>query len=86
MVKNPPTNAGDRSDPWSGRIPRVMGQLSPSTVTTEAPEPRACDLSKRGHHNEKPAHCNRAAYTHCNYRKLARSNEHPAQPKINNTE
>ena len=36
VVKNPPANAGDTgSEPWSGKIPRAVEQLSPCTTTTE---------------------------------------------------
>ena len=35
---------GHRSDPWSGKIPRAAGQLSPQATTTEPllPGARAC--------------------------------------------
>ena len=37
VVKNPPANAGGhRFDPWSGKIPHALGQLSPCITTTEA--------------------------------------------------
>ena len=32
---------GHGFDPWSGKIPRDVGQLSPSATTTEAHAPRA---------------------------------------------
>ena len=35
VVKNLPTNAGTRFDPWSGKIPHAEGQLSVYTATTE---------------------------------------------------
>ena len=35
--KAPPANAGGhRVNPWSGKIPRAMEQLSPCTTATEA--------------------------------------------------
>ena len=57
---------------------------SPCAATTEAHVPRACALQQ-----EKPpqweAHApqQRVASTHRNWRKPARSNEDPTQPKIN---
>ena len=42
VLKNPPANAGGyRFDPWSGKIPHALGQLSLCTTTTEALSPRA---------------------------------------------
>ena len=35
VVKNPPANAGDRFEPWSGKIPHAAEQLSPCATTTE---------------------------------------------------
>ena len=36
VVKNPPANAGDTgSEPWSGKIPHAMEQLSPPATTIE---------------------------------------------------
>ena len=35
MVKNPLANAGERIDPWSGKIPCVEGQLHLCTTATE---------------------------------------------------
>ena len=40
--KNPPANAGDRFEPWSGKIPHAAEQLSPPATNTEAHAPRAC--------------------------------------------
>ena len=34
-VKNPSANAGHRFNPWSGKIPHAMEQLSPCATTTE---------------------------------------------------
>ena len=34
MVKNPPANVGDASDPWSGKIPQAMEQPSLSPTAT----------------------------------------------------
>ena len=54
-------------DPWSGKIPHAMKQLSPCTTPPEpvALEPRSCDywslhtlqpmfFNRRSRHNEKP--------------------------------
>ena len=35
VLKNLPANAGDRFEPWSGKIPHAVEQLSPCTTTTE---------------------------------------------------
>ena len=35
MAENLPANAGDRFNPWSGKIPHALGQLSPCTTTIE---------------------------------------------------
>ena len=55
-------------DPWSGRIPCAMEQLSPCAATIESvflePENHNCrspralepEIHKRSHCNEKPAH------------------------------
>ena len=60
---------GHRFDPWSGKIPRVSGQLSPCTAATEALT-RALEPVlhiKGSHHNEKPSDWNwRVAPAHCN--------------------
>lgn len=54
--KHSPPNIGDIGDPWSGQIPRAMGQLTPRATTaasvlqglcaavTEVHTPRACAL------------------------------------------
>ena len=34
-LKEPPASAGGGFDPWSGKIPQVVGQLSPHTTITE---------------------------------------------------
>ena len=34
-VKNPPANAGDMLDPWSGRIPHAAEHLSLCATTPE---------------------------------------------------
>ena len=50
VVKNPPANG---FDPWSGKIPHAVGQLSPSVTTTEAHvlwDPRAT-TTEPAHHN-----------------------------------
>ena len=45
-------------DPWSGKIPHAMGQLSLCATTTESECPRTHAHSVRSRCNEKPAHCN----------------------------
>ena len=35
VVENPPANAGDGFEPWSGKIPHAAEQLSLCTTTTE---------------------------------------------------
>ena len=35
VVKNPPANAGGTLEPWSGKIPHAVEQLSPCATTTE---------------------------------------------------
>ena len=48
MVKNPPANAGDMFEPWSGKIPHAAEQLSPCATTTKpallAREPQLVSL------------------------------------------
>ena len=39
VVKNPPANAGDRFDPWSGKIPHATSHLSLCAATTEVHVP-----------------------------------------------
>ena len=67
LIENLPANAGSMgSDPWSGRIPCAMGQISPSTAIAEsmcckywtllALEPMLCN--KRSPCREKPRQCN----------------------------
>ena len=60
MVKNPPANAGDMgSDPWPGKIPHAMEQLSLWATTTKAQVALEPVLhNKRSHRNEKPANHN----------------------------
>ena len=74
-VKNPSAKAGDMSL-IPGKIPQVVGQLSPCATTTEPLrlEPNFCN--KRSHCNEKPMDHSQRKPTH--------SNEEPVQPKINN--
>ena len=36
VVKNLPTNAGDKVLSWSGKIPRATGQPSPCVAITKA--------------------------------------------------
>ena len=60
-------NRGHRFEPWSGKIPHAMEQLSLPAATTEAHAPRA-----RAPQQEKPprgeAHApqQRVASAHCN--------------------
>ena len=35
VVKNPPANAGDEFEPWSGKIPHATEKLSPCATTTQ---------------------------------------------------
>ena len=51
VVKNLPTNAweGHGFDPWSGKIPHAVEQLTLCAMTTEAHTPRGCALQQ-----EKP--------------------------------
>ena len=54
VVKNSPVRVGDGFQPLFGKIPRVVGPLSPRTTTNEAHEPqllkpvcpRACALQQ----------------------------------------
>ena len=67
VVKNRPARTGD---PWVGKIPCAMEQLSPCTrasepvlqsprtATVEPVHPEPVLPSKRSHLKEKPAHCN----------------------------
>ena len=41
VVKNPPANAGDRFDPWSGKIPHATSHLSLCAATTEVHVPQS---------------------------------------------
>ena len=67
LIENLPANAGSMgSDPWSGRIPCAVRQISPSTAIAEsmcckywtllALEPMLCN--KRSPCREKPRQCN----------------------------
>ena len=77
VVKNTPANAGEcRSDPWFGKIPHTLGQLSPGATTTEPAHPGALLCSQRAHHSEKCVHHNwRVAPTPHNQKKPAHSKE-----------
>ena len=45
MVHNHLAMQGTRVyDPWSGKIPRALGQLSPCTTTAEPLEPKNCSF------------------------------------------
>ena len=95
VVKNPPANAGEQFNPWSGKIPHTMEQLSlcttpeptcSSSSTTEARAIWSPCSATIGHGNEKPSHHNQRAAPAChNQRKSTCGNEDPAQPKIINT-
>ena len=54
VVKNLPATAG-AFDPWSGKIPHAMEQLSLCATTIE-PMPRDW---QRSHYNEKSAQCDK---------------------------
>ena len=41
MGKNPPANAGDSFDRWSGKMVHSAEQLSPGATAAETPVPRA---------------------------------------------
>ena len=47
-------------DPWSGKIPHALEQLSLCTTTAEAHRPRAHALQHRSPCNEKPRQHNEA--------------------------
>ena len=49
---------GHRFDPWSGRIPHALGQLSPFATTTEAWTQKPVICNKKSHYSEKPEHQN----------------------------
>ena len=85
---------GHRFDPQSGKILRAVGQLSPCTAASEpglqSPgastilSPHILEAVLPDKRSEKPAHGNqREAPVSHNQRKGLRSNEDPAQPKIN---
>ena len=63
-------------DPWSGKIPRAMEQLSPCATTTEP-----------GLHNcgENPGTAMKSGPYSPQLEKSPHSNRDPAQPKINET-
>ena len=42
------------SDPWCGKIPHAVGQLSQGATTTEACVPRDYASKQGSHHNEEP--------------------------------
>ena len=59
---------GPGFNPWSGKIPDAMEQLSPGTTAIEARVVDPANHSKRSHSNEiwlkkKPKHCNLRANT-----------------------
>lgn len=47
VAKNLPCRAGHGIDPWFGKIPQALGQLSLCTTTTEAHMPRASAPQER---------------------------------------
>ena len=81
--------------PWSNyaRAPQLLSLrsracepqlLSPRATATEARAPRACaPQQEKPPQGEACAPQRRVALARRNYRKLARSNEDPTQPKIN---
>ena len=70
--------------PWSGMIPHAEGQLSLCTTTTEAHTPWNLGFATRKATTRR-SHCDttREALAPRNWRKPARSNRDPVQPKIN---
>ena len=72
-----------RFDPWSGKIPPAMEQLSPGVTTAEphttSTETRAC-LEPMCH--RKGSRCKEKSMHH-NWRKTVCSHEDPVPPKIN---
>ena len=70
--------------PWSGKIPRATGELSPCAVTTEPAFPRPC-APQQGKPPQREARTppQGIAPTQHNQRKATRNNQDPAQPKIN---
>ena len=58
VVEHPPASAGGhRFDPWSGKMPHAMEQLSLCTTATEPTHLETTLHSNRNHHNEKLMHC-----------------------------
>ena len=49
---------GHGFEPWSGRIPHAAEQLGPWATITEPVRLEPVLRNKRGHDNERPAHCN----------------------------
>ena len=41
VVKNLPASAGDRFDPWFGKIPQAEEQLGPGAATTDVCAPKS---------------------------------------------
>ena len=84
MILNLPTNAEDRLDPQSNKIPPALGQLSPGATASEARVPIAWSLQQ-----EKPlqweARARQLESSPClqQLEKSVCSSEDPAQPKIN---
>ena len=84
VVKNPPTNVGDRgSIPGLGTmIPHAVEKLSLYATSTE-PACRGHMLCNKGSHcKEKPTRCREWSLA-LQLGKSRHSNEDPAQPKIN---
>ena len=55
MFKNPPTNAGDRFDPRSGKIPLPAGQPSLHATTAEARAPQSpCCVTREANAMRSP--------------------------------
>ena len=75
MVDNLPANAGDTgSDPWSGKIPHALRQLSPCTL-----QPML--YNSRNHGNGKPEHSSKRVALLALTRKSWPVTEDPMQPK-----
>ena len=49
---------GHGFEPWSGKIPHAVEQLSPCATTTEPVRLEPVLRNKRSHRDEKPTHCN----------------------------
>ena len=67
MDKNPPANPrptrGRGFDPWSGKLPHAVEQLSTFATASAAQRPEPAAHSTRGRHGigGGPTHCNQTA-------------------------